>query len=313
MKQLLKCIFLGCLFMVIFVSFGLFSVFIEDFKIKESFKALKNIYQNKTENYELNFITDPKILCNFDKKTLIIYVLSAPNNFQNRIAIRNTWSNDSNIRVVYLLGTTLNETLNKQIENESLEFKDILQGDFIDNYQNLTIKTLMGLNWSANYCFNKSYFIAKIDDDVIVNTKQLISYLKNLIETKANIYNKFFCYYHVNAVVRRDNTNKFYVPFEELNNYYYNTYCDGPAYIYTNEMAPSLKNASNLIKIFRFEDVFMGMLATKLKTEFVSIQSKYSIENEIDTLVNSKQIGNKFFFYPCKVTNFQQIWKKINI
>ena len=54
-------------------------------------------------------------------------------------------------------------------------------------------------------------------------------------------------------------------------------------------------------------------LNSKIKIKENKIANTIRLKNEIDTLVNSKQIGNKFFFYPCKVTNFQQIWKKINI
>ena len=48
------------------------------------------------------------------------------------------------------------------------EFKleaDIVQGDFIDSYHNLTYKNVMGLLWATEYCSGAGV-IVKTDDDM---------------------------------------------------------------------------------------------------------------------------------------------------
>ena len=69
------------------------------------------------------------------------------------------------------------ENINKRIEIESNFYNDVVQANFIDSYDNLTLKTLSGLRWVSLYCSN-SIFTIKVDDDVLVNSKKLISYLE---------------------------------------------------------------------------------------------------------------------------------------
>ena len=170
----------------------------------------------------------------------------------------------------------------------------------------------MGIRWLADNCLNASHFIAKIDDDVIVNRRELISYLGNMAKQTFNITNRFICYGWQNAYVQRSGSDKFYVPLEEYSAKYYPTYCDGPAYIYSNDMLLSLKNAINSINLFRFEDVYLGLLASKLKSEFITINERYSDENSVDELIRTNKSYSKFFFYPVGLENFAKIWKKIN-
>lgn len=44
------------------------------------------------------------------------------------------------------------EKLKQVIQNENEIYKDIILGDFQEDYKNLTYKHLMGLSWVATYC-----------------------------------------------------------------------------------------------------------------------------------------------------------------
>ncbi|NXU93299.1 B3GT2 galactosyltransferase, partial [Xiphorhynchus elegans] len=50
---------------------------------------------------------------------------------------------------------------------------DILQQDFLDTYNNLTLKTLMGLEWVSRFCPNATY-VMKADHDVFLNLEFLV-------------------------------------------------------------------------------------------------------------------------------------------
>ena len=59
---------------------------------------------------------------------------------------------------------------------ENQEHSDIIQMDFIDSYHNLTIKTMMVMNWLATHCPNASYAM-KVDTDTFVNVFYLVNEL----------------------------------------------------------------------------------------------------------------------------------------
>ncbi|KAK7888860.1 hypothetical protein WMY93_024420 [Mugilogobius chulae] len=66
--------------------------------------------------------------------------------------------------------------IRQTIAEESRTYHDIIQQDYQDTYYNLTIKTLMGMNWVATHCPQVSY-VMKTDSDMFVNTEYLIQKL----------------------------------------------------------------------------------------------------------------------------------------
>ena len=57
----------------------------------------------------------------------------------------------------------------KEIKEENYLHGDLVQGNFIDSYRNLTHKGVMGLRSVTENC-EQAQFIVKIDDDMCVNT-----------------------------------------------------------------------------------------------------------------------------------------------
>jgi beta-1,3-galactosyltransferase 1 len=89
---------------------------------------------------------------------------------KQRMTFRQTWLKDTNnntglARYVFLLGTLDNATLQEQLRQESMQFKDIIQFNFVDSYRNITYKSIMGFKWAVQFC-SKVKFIFKTDDDV---------------------------------------------------------------------------------------------------------------------------------------------------
>ena len=64
------------------------------------------------------------------------------------------------------------------VKGESKDFGDLIQEDFQDSYRNLTLKTVMGLKWSAIFC-PQAKFVMKTDDDIFINVPLLHSAIKN--------------------------------------------------------------------------------------------------------------------------------------
>ena len=66
------------------------------------------------------------------------------------IIIKNEYMNNTNDaagRLVFMLGTTPNTRLLEEVGQESAEHGDIVQGDLLDTYRNLTYKSVMGHLW----------------------------------------------------------------------------------------------------------------------------------------------------------------------
>ena len=54
--------------------------------------------------------------------------------------------------------------MQKKIYKESEKYEDIIQGDFIDTYHNLSYKAVMGNVWVSEFC-EQAEFVVKADDD----------------------------------------------------------------------------------------------------------------------------------------------------
>ena len=79
--------------------------------------------------------------------TLLAFVPSRVDNLKERVALRYTCANpifydNQKFRVVFMVGKSINETVNEMIKQEMRTHGDIVQENFIDSYRNLTLKTL---------------------------------------------------------------------------------------------------------------------------------------------------------------------------
>ncbi|XP_008580051.1 PREDICTED: beta-1,3-galactosyltransferase 4 [Galeopterus variegatus] len=117
---------------------------------------------------------------------LLILVCTAPENLNQRNAIRASWgglreARGLRVQTLFLLGEPKEQhpswgPHSNELARESAAQGDILQAAFQDSYRNLTLKTLSGLNWANKHCPMARY-ILKTDDDVYVNVPELVSEL----------------------------------------------------------------------------------------------------------------------------------------
>ena len=98
------------------------------------------------------------------------------------MAIRDSWGNldhynlENAIQIVFLLGKPANSTKEDSISAEAEKFDDIVQGDYLDTYRNLTLKALNGMEYRKIYCNQPKYVLA-IDDDTFVNIPNMLVHL----------------------------------------------------------------------------------------------------------------------------------------
>ena len=128
---------------------------------------------------------------------LFVAVISAPENFEERTSIRQTWLDHLQTQAkigllslagfAFVVGLTTDKTTQKRIEGENKMHRDILQIDMIDNSYNLPVKTIGLINWLNNHCSHVS-FVLKVDDNVYVNVHNLAATLATLDPDENIIY-----------------------------------------------------------------------------------------------------------------------------
>jgi len=114
---------------------------------------------------------------------LLVLVTSALTHADRRRAIRETWGDSLRldkvkVKVLFLLGTTEKKDvdLEQELTSENENYEDLLREDFLDSYQNLTLKTLGGVKWAAIFC-PQARHVMKTDDDMFVNINLLRNHL----------------------------------------------------------------------------------------------------------------------------------------
>ncbi len=57
-------------------------------------------------------------------------------------------------RLIFLLGTeaSLASTVEADLQAENVLHGDLMREDFLDSYENLTLKTVAGLKWTSIFC-----------------------------------------------------------------------------------------------------------------------------------------------------------------
>ncbi|KAJ9599351.1 hypothetical protein L9F63_010172, partial [Diploptera punctata] len=202
-------------------------------------------------------------LCSSPELFLLVVVCSAVANFEQRSAIRDTWAsvpsitNSSNtVKVAFLLGDPDNSTLQEMVEEESLQYADVIQEGFIDSYNNLTLKSVMMLKWVIHHCTNVRY-IMKTDDDMFVNVNNLVRLLR--VRNMTNLLvGALIC----GARPIADSQNKWYAPRYMYAGRVYPNYLSGTGYVMSRDIVPRLFKAALKTPLFHLEDVYLtGMCA----------------------------------------------------
>lgn len=207
-------------------------------------------------------IENPELCSTVKKLSVLVIVHTAPSHFKRRLAIRQTWTNDSyyqalgSVRVLFLLGRVKDPALQLEIEHEFKQHKDLLQGDFIDAYRNLTHKGVMGYKWIAERCRN-AQFILKVDDDITVNMYKLFTEILPKYKGKSK---EILCN-HIHPgtmLIIREKKSKWYVNENHFRGEkFYPRYCSGFMVLFTNDAIPAIYRSALLTPFFWVDDVYL--------------------------------------------------------
>lgn len=215
-----------------------------------------------------SFVMDDTPACKDTTPFLLLVVPVAPGGRAARDAIRKTWGGEKQVlgrpvETLFLLGLPGGADAARQQEElrlESRQHRDLIQSDFLDSYHNLTIKTMMALEWASSRCPRASY-VMKADSDVFVHLENLLQLLLDP-GTATRDYVTGLVWRH--SKVFRNPFNKFYMPRQVVPEPEYPPYPLGMSYIMSMDLPAKLLGASPHVKAVFIEDVYLGMCLRRL-------------------------------------------------
>ncbi|XP_055701839.1 beta-1,3-galactosyltransferase 5-like [Phlebotomus papatasi] len=244
----------------------------------------------------------------------IILIHSAPRKRENRDNIRQTWGGwKLDHRVLFLLGTVDSEDLQNDIQSESDFFGDIVQGNFVDSYKNLSYKHIMAMKWATEFC-PETQFIFKSDDDIFVNTPLMWKYIYRM----RNKRNFMFCVISWKPGVIRDERSKWYVSPEEYPNETYPVYCPGCGVLLTIDVAQKLHKAAETTPFFWVDDVYvLGILREKINVRITHTENMHMGSQISDEIISNKRnitdVDHYIFSFELKNEHIRQFWNVVKM
>ncbi|KAB0378563.1 hypothetical protein FD755_010141 [Muntiacus reevesi] len=212
--------------------------------------------------------------CQAQDVLLLLFVKTAPENYNRRSAIRNTWGNEkyvcsqlnANIKTLFVLGTPSDpltrERLQRRLVWEDQMYKDIIQQDFADSFYNLTLKFLLQFSWANHFCPHAK-FLMTAADDIFIHMPNLIEYLQSL--EQIGVQDFWIGRVHRGAPPVRDKRSKYYVSYEMYQWPAYPDYTARAAYVISGDVAAKVYEASQTLNSSLYiDDVFMGLCANKI-------------------------------------------------
>lgn len=226
--------------------------------------------------HDFDFILNNENVCHTDTGNstikVIVLISTMHQNTEKRKAIRETWmspyaGNSGPVRYMFLLGMISDKALQVALETESASYRDILQEDFVDSYNNLTLKTMMAFRWASNFC-QKAEFVMKTDDDMFVNINGLL----RAVDQHRDVLGRSvggFCVLSANPI--RDKGSKWYASEKMYPHRKYPGYCSGTGYVTSMSVTQRVFEISKHLPFFHLEDIFVGLCINKLGFTFTRI------------------------------------------
>ena len=215
------------------------------------------------------YLIDNKDRCSSHKALhFVIVIFSTPGNFTQRELIRQKLLSqitvDMNVTFVFLLGqpkefgSSYQAPMTHKEENDITG--DLVQGNFVDSYNNLTLKSATMIHWVKSYCKN-SKFILKMDSDIEFDLSMVVKVLEPF-----RIPNRQYtvCNIARYPIPIRDEHSKYFV---NQSTYVYKRYpgfCSGPAYVLTTNAVEDIWWATYFLEFFSLEDVYLTGFARSM-------------------------------------------------
>lgn len=220
-----------------------------------------------------------------DDNLVILLVTSYSGDVEKRSAVRRAYPSKLlakfGVRRVFLLSLidekkNYNHVSQSAIQDENRRFHDIIQGNFIEDYRNLTYKHVMGLQWAVNFCPQAKYII-KMDHDIIFDFYRLNFLLKKLPRKELLLAG----YVMTRMKPIREPANKWYVSKEEYERVNYPNFLSGWFYITNPATVRILLKVTDNLPYFWIDDLYVtGLLVERTNITLFKLNRFYTPHQE---------------------------------
>lgn len=238
---------------------------------------------------------------------LLILITSAPTHREQRLSIRQSWGHYGirrDISIAFILGRTQDQRIDDQLAAENYMYSDLIRGNFVDSYKNLTLKTISLLEWTSANCPNATYLL-KTDDDMFINVPKLLQFIETHLGHKRSIFGRLAKKWKP----IRNKKSKYYVSPEQYFPPVFPPFTTGPAYLMTSDIILELYNKSLSQTYLKLEDVYTtGIVAQLLNIHRINI--KEFLNRRI--AFNQCNIKKSISIHMVKTNEQYDLWKKLS-
>lgn len=229
-------------------------------------KARKLDLSNARENVSQAYPIPNPNACRNSDLFLLTLIFSSPANITQRNTIRRTWANQTHIQgfpvqILFFLGSTPTSTAQEALMRESDRHGDMVQGHAVtdSSLRGPTERTVLALRWVVTFC-PVARFVLLTQDSVFVNLPAIGGYLLGLHRHPEDLY--------LGRVIQRDSPDRnpsspSYLPPALYPEKYLPEYCDGTAYVLSQDVVRKVYVASAAVRAPVPADVFVGLCAQK--------------------------------------------------
>jgi hypothetical protein len=237
---------------------------------------------------------------------LLILITSAPTHRDQRLAIRQTWGHYSirrDVTIGFILGNSGSSNIEDQLQAENYMYGDLVQGHFVDSYNNLTLKTISMLEWVTEFCPNVT-FVLKTDDDMFINVPKLLQFIEKHHTEKRSIYGRLAKKWKP----IRNKKSKYFVSPQQYFPPIFPHFTTGPAYLMTSDIIFDLYRKALEQTYLKLEDVYTtGIVAHKLNIKRIHVNE--FLNRRIP--FNKCNIKNAISLHMIKSNEQFDLWKKL--
>ncbi|THD18904.1 Hexosyltransferase [Fasciola hepatica] len=159
------------------------------------------------------------------------------------------------------------------ILNESVQYGDLLIGDFTDSYYNLTIKQVTTFRWISAFCRYTSALYLFIDNDYSLVPQNLIKMIQDIPDA-IKLYLNGGTFGPARGVLRPKNRTyggRYDVSLDEIPWDMYPQYSSGAAYMVGASLVTDAAIAMAYTRFLRIDDAYLGFVWDKLHVPILTI------------------------------------------
>ncbi|KAL7057159.1 hypothetical protein AAHC03_019139 [Spirometra sp. Aus1] len=155
-----------------------------------------------------------------------------------------------------------NEPILQNLRTEIERFDDILLTNFVDTYNNLTLKTIINLRFAHTLCRGVATQFVFLDDDYGLWLQGLLDSLAGF--SRADLLSHAFGVVNPSSPVIRSRGHKWALDRSAFPFDVFPSYMSGFCYVIGAQAVEALSIVAAFTKPLRLEDVYIGIMAAKL-------------------------------------------------